>query len=652
MTESETYIHVNSGSDSQVGIVASEVHNSNVYQISSHDPPQRKYEIGLRYLENGVPTQARELIGEAMARGHDTAEVRFHWVLAMLSKRSYRDLHSEERQQLQNTSESLRHYADNEWKRALTAICALMDCMNGSGSDPAVALKELHETPPRQRNKIVHHLDLVLTGGMKDSLWAETRTTAESSQTSNDRLRRVWAYFHPAPAKPRVRPPAEESTTPRHWIHGVLGSSLLAWAVGYLGWLVLQHAEPLSISAYVLMLAAGYVAARQGLEWGYRTLRLRTKEHLFFGQVMRKHAPEGGFANDVDRSFKHYTFKYAPKDANHSAWLADTAGIRNLLRDEIVEQYREQRTTVGQVNWLIRYHIRDIRTRWLADTLLDYREQYRTALTVKVQCSLALVVLVLTATIAMTTAMQTAPLRTVLLTAVALASGRAAALGWFHIISERRRVAEDWQEYEQRERAQQEEHQRWKNKLDDTRPSEHEMETWLNHDKTLFLDQSLQRYKLAWRDIIAHAFLQTPGNKAKRARVDRGPWRYSTYRIHLFLITHNGVREVNTELDFEHASFHGHERHDYRFDAFSSVHVTETNEPKYTLELTLTNGPSRELHVKGNPDEQQPTSEAHPRSLSQMNLETSGFTHTLHILEGIASEGKNWIHRSPDQPGS
>ncbi|GAB3288573.1 hypothetical protein [Parasphingorhabdus pacifica] len=304
------------------------------------------------------------------------------------------------------------------------------------------------------------------------------------------------------------------------------------------------------------------------------------------------------------------------------------------------------------VNWLIRYHIRDIRTRWLTSTLLDYREQYRTALAVKVQCSLALVVLVITATIAMITAMQTVPLRTVLLTAVALASGRAATLRWFHIISERRRVAEDWQEYEQRERAQQEEHQRWKNKLDSTRPSEHEMETWLNHDKTLFLDHALQRYKLAWRDIIAHAFLQTPGNKAKRARVDRGPWRYSTYRIHLFLITYNGVREVNTELDFEHASFHGHERHDYRFDAFSSVHVTETNELKYTLELTLTNGPSRELHVKGNPDEQQPTSEAHPRSLSRMNLDTSGFTHTLHILEGIASEGKNWIHRSPDRPDS
>jgi hypothetical protein len=33
--------------------------------------------------------------------------------------------------------------------------------------------------------------------------------------------------------------------------------------------------------------------------------------------------------------------------------------------------------------------------------------------------------------------------------------------------------------------------------------------------------------------------------------------------------------------------------------------------------------------------------------VAQMSLEAAGFTNTLHILEGIAAEGRNWIKRDP-----
>ena len=36
---------------------------------------------------------------------------------------------------------------------------------------------------------------------------------------------------------------------------------------------------------------------------------------------------------------------------------------------------------------------------------------------------------------------------------------------------------------------------------------------------------------------------------------------------------------------------------------------------------------------------------------ARMNLDTAGFTHTLHILEGIAAEGKGWIDRDPHTNG-
>lgn len=89
-----------------------------------------------------------------------------------------------------------------------------MDCLNDSGGDPGLALKELLALRPRQHDTIVRHLDLVLTGGMKDNLWHKTRHAAEDARFSQDRLDRVWAYFLPDPIGPRVRKPAEDSTTP------------------------------------------------------------------------------------------------------------------------------------------------------------------------------------------------------------------------------------------------------------------------------------------------------------------------------------------------------------------------------------------------------------------------------------------------------
>lgn len=75
------------GYGATVGIQAGVVHHANVYQVSADDPPEKKYATGLRYLDNGVPLKAEELFSAAMADGLDTAEVRFHWVLAMFSSR-------------------------------------------------------------------------------------------------------------------------------------------------------------------------------------------------------------------------------------------------------------------------------------------------------------------------------------------------------------------------------------------------------------------------------------------------------------------------------------------------------------------------------------------------------------------------------------
>lgn len=68
---------------STIGIQASEVHNSTVYQMLPDAPPKEKFELGVRLLDDGIPHQARERIIDAIAHGYDTAEVRFHWALAL-----------------------------------------------------------------------------------------------------------------------------------------------------------------------------------------------------------------------------------------------------------------------------------------------------------------------------------------------------------------------------------------------------------------------------------------------------------------------------------------------------------------------------------------------------------------------------------------
>ncbi|ONI91656.1 hypothetical protein ALI144C_00905 [Actinosynnema sp. ALI-1.44] len=88
-----------------------------------------------------------------------------------------------------------------------------VDSLKDGDREHRAALTRLHDLPATQRDKIVRHLDLVLTG-MKDTVWADSRQDAEDTRLSNGRRDRVWAYFHPDPVGPRVRAPAAKSTVP------------------------------------------------------------------------------------------------------------------------------------------------------------------------------------------------------------------------------------------------------------------------------------------------------------------------------------------------------------------------------------------------------------------------------------------------------
>ena len=97
-----------------------------------------------------------------------------------------------------------------------------------------------------------------------------------------------------------------------------------------------------------------------------------------------------------------------------------------------------------------------------------------------------------------------------LLSAVAAVAG---SLRWVQIGCEFKRARDEKRVHDEVLQERKAEYDRWVVKLAATRPSESEMEYWLYCDKTVVLGKALRHYKLAWQDVIAHAFLPTPARE-------------------------------------------------------------------------------------------------------------------------------------------
>ncbi|GAA4784967.1 hypothetical protein [Streptomyces ziwulingensis] len=641
----------NAAYGSTVGFQAEVVHNSTVNFVHPDASPQEKYTVGVRFLADGVPSRARDLISDAIAHGHDNAEVRFHWVLAMLSARAYHDLGTEELQRLRQASRLVETYAEGEWKDALRIAFELLAMLSTADGGTGRVLERLRALSSRRRDQILRHLDLVLTGGLKDSLWAENRERAETARFGSNRTRRVWAYFEPDPIGPRAMPP-RPSTAAAARAALPVRAGVFVVVTAFL-WILALLADPAAAVVELLVaLGTGLTAARLGHRWWYQKHRSKARNSEQHGLHLHDSASNGdGFTHRVRQSFDYHFSTGVPHGVTPRQWLSHTAHLRDVLVTEIALLYRESRIGVDRVNWLIRHLAEDARERHTAGTLLDHRDQSqnRTPALEKALCVVACVVLGITTLILLGTVASGSGVMRMLLALLALGvavrSGRAAASSWLEAKSEERRMTEETKEYEERLAARQIAYLTWKSFLDITRPSELEMETWLTCDKTLFVDEALRHYQLTWRDLITHSILVTPARPYKRGRLKGGPWRYSRYSFRLFLVTQDGVREISTELDFADAKRGDEQRSNYRFDALSSVQVTERAQVGYDLELVLTNGPSRNIRVK-DADTHQLAPDENAQEIAEINLNAAGFIHTFRLLEGIAADGKGWIERN------
>ena len=458
-------------SGSIVGVQAGSMHNSSIYIGSPDATPRERFAAGVRYLDAGMPTKARELIDEAISRGFDTSEVRFHWVLATLSRRSYQDLSTHEAEQLARMRGRLPDYADDGWKEALTAACAVLE----GSRDPAHASSrptdELNCLPPAHRTMILRHLDLALTGGTKNHLWTDILDQAKRSRFGNGRQERVWAYFQPEPAPPKPRVPADAAVPVGERLRIAAWSALWAAATGGLAWSALVSGSTSGVLAGLLALPTGYLGFRTGLDWYHRRTHLEAGERAHNDRLQPARTPDPGLPKSVHSSFEFYAYKYRPSDVDVDRWIAETAGIRNTLSEEISDCYRDSGFSVKRINWLIRYLVQsEVRDKWKNGTMYDHHQRYRTAPIAKVACAVCCTVSALSVVTFLVSTAFAAPLLSALLVPVALVSGPLAATRVFHVLADRRTVAEQQREYQRSLAPREAAYERWREKLRHTCP--------------------------------------------------------------------------------------------------------------------------------------------------------------------------------------
>ncbi|MEV7013667.1 hypothetical protein [Streptosporangium sp. NPDC051022] len=630
------------GGSSYVGMQAGTVHGDvSVYTTFADDPPEKKFETGARFLDGGMPGRAWQLINEAVMAEYRSDETCFHRLLALVSGRTRRELSPEEAGLLRDALHRFPPTGNNAWADGLRTVHRLLDSAGKPEADLHVLLKEFDKLGRVQRAMILRHLEVFLDGPLKDKMWHRALTRAAQEQMANGRADRVWKFFQPDPTGPRkrmARPPVISLAT---WAQAMTATTVFAAAAAHIGYLLVREGPIPALLGYLLSIVGGYLGARDGAKWRFHTVRRREKDRKYGTPPRREVAPPGGFARRMDQLFDHYSARYVPRGTDRAVWLAATAGIRRSIRDELADTYRETRTGAEKVAWLIRYRVGDVKERWEKGTLWNYRKELVAPLSVKTMTILGLAALACGGSWAVGIAILASPLSAACSAFLALVGGWIAARAWLRITLERRRSAADKFESECALEEDRAAFERWKAKLAD-KPEDHEMAAWLDHDRKVLLNEALQHYKLAMSDVIAHAFIETPAPSAKRARVRSGPWRYAKYQLLVFLLTADGVRQLAVKLDFGQGTFHDRQRINYRFEAVAAVRVSQSDDDERIFELALVNGQEIKVQVTGPGMEELQQGES-PGTVFEVTLDAAGLQHTLHVLEGIAAEGKEWI---------
>lgn len=627
-------VTTNGGTHSIVaGIVHGGVRN-NYYQVPRDAAPAARLAYARRCLDSGQVTTARSVLADVAARQPHSTKAMFYWLLAFFSGRTLSELSAQDRDMLAQALHRIDGLPRNRWSSGIEVVRRLVAASEQQVPAKA-ALGDIDALGDDRRAEVLRHLDRVLQGSLKDDLWKSECEEARVGQRSERRQDRVWMFFEPDPAPPRTRPVRQPDLSAAGLT--VFLAVIAAGAAGTLGWLALQRNDSSAVIALAAAVVAAGVALTNGAEWQFRVDALRAEaRHRRTSELPVRAGRPGGFVSQVDDYYVQYARRLAPKGPNRDGWLGSVQAPMARLRHEVCEVYREAGIGADRIKWLVRFQVRELRRQWDSGELTERRHRVRAA--VKVSTTAGTVVVAS----CLLWAVQAAGRQNLLQTAAAVVALTAAGtigvrLG-LGIGAESRRFAAEEAERQQRNTSYRAEFRRWQQRLSD-RPDDMQMGKWLDCDRRLLVQRVLAAYQLKWSDIRAYASMEAPADRSKRARAKNGPWRYSRYRMLVFLLTADGVRQITVELDFAKVTLHLWERTNYRYDAVAAVRVSLSDDGAREFRLFLVNGAAIQVEVtepwKADADED-------PQVIADGEQDASGLRNTLFVLEGVAAEGRSW----------
>jgi hypothetical protein len=452
--------------ETQIGVVHGDY---NSYHVAPDASPEEIFRVGVKFLEGRMLPEAREHIERAVALGHETDEVRFYRLLSLVSGRTLRQLSNEDLDSLAVICSRLTGLrGPGAWTAGVRVVLVLLSSL--PSADAALVDKELSGLPALQRDLIVDHLGVLLEGPVEDEMWRRSTDLAHARRTARDRDNRIWTFFQPVPAPARVRRVRPATHSAEDLLSAGLGLLTFLYAVGSAGMILLRRGEVPAMVAFLVASAGAAVFVRYGSPWYFRRKRIAAKDAELLPAAARPEAPPDGFARAVDALFDRYFGKYVPRTTDRETWIAQTTGIRQKLRDELVDIYREQSIPAKRIAWLVRHVVSDVRHRWENDTLTAHRRRLRTPVRAAGWCVSGAIACVVGSAVVI--AHQS--LAGVAWCLVAAVAAFFAVRGGFRIDAERRRVVADTAEYTATKRDRQAAYDRWVRKLS-VKPTDPEM---------------------------------------------------------------------------------------------------------------------------------------------------------------------------------
>lgn len=663
--------------------------NSTTYQYSSASPDET-FDAAKRYLAGGAGRKAADLIIEVTAH-RASSEIAYYWQLALLANRPFDHLELEDFRNLEAARHMAGEATPDRWTEAVSVVDELLQCYIASmvpevefdGERFDRVMDRFEDLDPDLREELTRHLSLLLSGAVQDRLDATRCRQIEQDRMGAGRRRRVPLFFEPDPELPRRRSARLPDRGLRLWFAFVLGGLVvLGAAVTFAAQVAASDLLAASVVA-ALWVGSALVLARVGPR--YLDLRAHNRRRqdpfpAYFGFVPAGPRAEATAEDGPSRELQGLVLARLaerppddPASRDRFTVLVDAAA-RSLtpVLHHLYGRVDSDPVPPPRIDWLVRWHARRIVDAWEARELRAVRAPRRLPWSERALLGVALVTAVAGAGAGLLAVARAG--RGMILgpagSALVLLAGCWLVLRAAPIYTEGRRHRGEQEVndslYELERAAYENEVERLRD-----RPDDPQMAEWLAYDKDHVRIEAMRTWKLTNRDVIMHVVLTEQADPSISACEKEGPRRYSRYLVQLFLLTGNGVRQLNVEVDFASGALNNEKRFAFRYDAIASVHITEPTVRRHgrrqvatprgggpngnpvrpvlrqSLQLTLFNGAP--IGINANYEPLMAEGRRDQAALTKLEQETTGAVSTLRTLESVAGEGKEWIMRERER---